>query len=66
MDVEAGAAADFNSGHDFCVGVVFLDEEQDSGSFDGADAGVAFAGEVFELAALFLVSLTWCVFSGRS
>jgi hypothetical protein len=42
-DVEAGAAADFDSGHDFGVGVVFVREEQDASAFDGADAGGAFA-----------------------
>ena len=52
-DVEAGAAADFNSGHDFGVGVVFVGEEQDASAFDGADVGCAFSGEVLELAALF-------------
>ena len=51
-NVEAGAAADFNTGHDFSIGVVFMGEEQDASAFDGADAGAAFAGEVFELAAL--------------
>ncbi len=52
-DVEAGAAADFDSGHDFGVGVVFVGEEQDASPFDGADIGFAFSGEVLELAALF-------------
>jgi hypothetical protein len=52
-DVEAGAAADFDSGHDFCVGVVFVGEKQDASTFDGANTRCAFAGEVFELAALF-------------
>jgi hypothetical protein len=65
-NVEAGAAADFDSGHDFGVGVVFVGEEQDASPFDGADTGCAFSGEVLELAALFLVSRTWCVFSGMS
>ena len=52
-DVEAGAATDFNSGHDFGVGVVFVGEEQNASAFDGADVGCAFSGEVLELAALF-------------
>jgi hypothetical protein len=65
-DVEAGAAANFDSGHDFCVGVVFVGEQQDASAFDGADAGCAFAGEVFELTALFfgqsyLVRFFWHV-----
>jgi hypothetical protein len=52
-DVEAGAAADFDSGHNFCVGVVFVGEEQDASAFDRAHVRCAFSGEVFELGALF-------------
>ena len=65
-DVEAGAATDFNTGHDFSIGVVFMGEEQDASAFDGADTGCAFSGEVFELAVLFfgqsnLVRFFWHV-----
>jgi hypothetical protein len=65
-DVEAGAAADFDSGHDFGVGVVFVGEQQDASAFDGADVGCAFSGEVFELVVLFfgqfdLVRFFWHV-----
>lgn len=51
--VDDGGFAHFDSGGDFRVGDACISKEEDSGSFDGSDVGVAFAGECGELRALF-------------